>query len=74
MSYQDLYLAQKLYEDHQRRLARSLELARGLREGSPDRPDVARRFLSGAGEALIFLGQKLKEQAAPTGDFASECG
>lgn len=74
MSYQDTYLAEKLLEYHREHLEKSLELARVLREGSADRPGPARRLLSGAGEALIFLGQRLKEQATPSGDFASECG
>jgi hypothetical protein len=74
VSYQNIYLAEKLHEHRERRLQRSLEIARLLREGTGRRFGVADWVLIEVGEALICLGRRLKEWSAPGGDLAPDCG
>lgn len=72
-TYQDLYVAQQLQRFDERQLEKSLELARLRREGRINRIGFGERIRWGAGEALIAIGQKLKERSNPL-DYASECG
>lgn len=73
MSYHNMYLAQKLSAYRERELEKSLALARLRFDAAGDRRGIPTRVLGIVGEALIALGQKLKDRAEQGADVVSAC-
>jgi len=68
------YLELQTYHAREQELERKLAMARALVAGRTPQAGLAERALVGAGNALIALGQRLKERSADTLDYAPECG
>ncbi len=69
MYYVNPSLALDLYRLEQARRERQFEIARLLAEAGLGRPNLARRALSALGNALIILGERLRESAESLAEF-----
>jgi hypothetical protein len=68
------YLELQTYRAREQELERKLAMARALVAGRTPQAGLAERALVGAGNALIALGQRLKERSVDALDYAPACG